>query len=358
MRDVVEISTVGTARAGLRVHACDAGDPRWNAFVDRHPLATVFHRLEWQRIIGRAYGHETHYLIAEDAGVVQGVLPLAFIKSRLFGRSLVSVPFGDYGGICADTPAVEAALLDAALEIGRKCGADYVQLRHREAREGVGGVAGEKITMLLPLAADPDVVWRKLPSERRDRVRKARQVGLIGRFGGAESLPAFYRVFAENMRDIGSPVHAIEFFQAMLEELGERARVLLVEQAEEVIGAAVCLYYRDTAYVPWVSSLRRRFVINPNMVLYWTAIEDACKSGYQTLDFGRSSKDSGTFEFKRQWGAGPVDLGWRSFSLNGGTVPTFSGAGMKETLMVECWKRLPVPIATALGPRVRRFIPA
>jgi FemAB-related protein (PEP-CTERM system-associated) len=339
------------------VVAHDGDAAAWNAFVESRPDATVFHLAEWGDVIRSAYGHQPRYLVAGSAGGVRGVLPLVLVRSRLFGRALVSLPFCDYGGVCGDAEAA-AALLDEALRIGRAAGADYVQVRHREPVEGVAGTAGDKVTMVLPLDPDPAVIWGRLPSERRNRVKKAGRQGLAGRVLESGGLEAFYRVWAENMRDIGSPVHGLAFFRAIETALGKRMKVLLVERAGEAIGAAVCLCFGEEIAIPWVSSLRRHFEANPNMVLYWTAIEYACLHGYRRLDFGRSSPGTGTFEFKRQWGATPQALAWRSFPLRSGAVPTFSGGGLRERLFVEGWKRLPLSLTVWLGPRLRRSIPA
>ncbi len=341
----------------MNISHCDT-DEAWNAFVERDERATVFHLFEWRQIIARAYRHEAHYLVAEEQGRLRGVLPLFLIKSRVFGKGLVSLPFADYGGILADSPATATALLEEALELGRKEHVDYLQFRHRDPVPGIPGMATDKVTMLLDLSFDPERIWARLPSERRNRIKKARRQGVAGRLVGADGLDRFYGVISENMRDIGSPVHSREFFGAILEELGPRAKVLLVEKGDDAIGAALCLFYRDTVSIPWVSSLRNHFHLGPNMVLYWTGIEQACLGGFRTLDFGRSSLGAGTYEFKRQWGATPVALAWRSLPLNGGRVPTFSGEGLRDHLFIECWKRLPLAISRHLGPRVRRLIPS
>lgn len=355
------IDSLPPAQAGNAVHVvrCDDPDSAWNALIesDAH-RASAFHLLEWRRIISRAYGHDAHYLLATESGRVTGILPLFFIKSRLFGRALVSLPFTDYGGICANTQPAVTALLEEALSLGRTLHADYVQLRHREPVSGVPASEPHKETFLLELSDDPQRLWTNLPSERRNRIKKARRMGVTSRLAGAEGLEAFYRVFSENMRDIGSPVHSPEFFRQILAELDERAKILLVERGREAIGGAICLFFRDTLHIPWVSSLRRHFALNPNMILYWTAIEYACLNGYRTLDFGRSSKGSGTYEFKRQWGATPHQLPWSSYPLNGKPAPTFAPEGLRDRLMIECWKRLPLAVSRHLGPRVRRLIPA
>jgi FemAB-related protein (PEP-CTERM system-associated) len=341
----------------IRVVRDDLEGPHWNRFVEAAG-GTVFHLWQWRTIVRRAYGHPAHYLMAETGSRVDGVLPLITINSRLFGRATVSLPFADYGGMCARGAAAAEALLAEAQRQGRAAGSDYLQLRQREPMPELPGSAGDKITMELTLEPDPASIWARLPTERRNRVKKAQRAGVRGRFTDVDALEAFYAVQLESMRDLGSPVHSPEFFRAVAEELRPYVRVLLIERLGEVIGAALCLFFRDTVYIPWVSSLRRHFAHNPNMVLYWTAIEEACHAGYRVLDFGRSSPGTGPFEFKRQWGATPSPLGWRSLALRGGRVPTFSGQGRAEWLLVQSWKRLPLGLTRVLGPRVRGMIPA
>ena len=343
---------------------CTGAEPAWNLFVERAPGASVFHLWEWKEIIERTYRHEAFYLIAREGDRVDGVLPLFFIKSRLFGRALVSMPFADSGGICCNgSPEASRMLLEEALRLGRSVSADYLLLRQTPGEEaGETWVPGleaytEKVTMLFDLDPDAERIFRGLHSERRNRVRKAQKLGLSARWGGVGDVDSFYDVFSENMRDLGSPVHSKRLFVEVLDLLGERAKLLLVESGEKVIGAAACLFFQETILVPWVASLRSHFSSHPNMLLYWTAIEYGCKHNYRVLDFGRSSRDSGTYEFKRQWGARPCPLPWRFFSFRSQAAPIFS-LGRKEKLLAACWRRLPVAVTRHLGPRLRRSIQA
>lgn len=316
-------------------------------------------------MIQRAYGHQAHYLMAIEGGTPVAVLPLVLVDSRLFGRAMVSMPFCDYAGVCGtDTPEVFSALMDEAVRLGREARADYLQIRQSPftshgalAAPGMQ-MATNKVTMLLDLSRDHELIWKCLPTERRNRIKRARQSGVTVRWGGPESLDAFYDVFVENMRDLGSPVHSRLFFDIAVEALGEHGRFVLVEYEGQVIGAAWCLGFRDTILVPWVSSRRRFFKLNPNMLLYWGVIEHGCANGYSVLDFGRSTKDSGTYEFKRQWGARPVPLPWYNVAFSGGSVPAFSDGGWREQMFIACWKRLPVGVTRYVGPWLRGAIPA
>jgi serine/alanine adding enzyme len=346
----------------VEIVAAEQVGKAWDRFVEVHPRATIGHLRAWGRVIHDAYGHESTALAAVEDGEVVGILPLVLVRSRLFGDHLVSMPFLDYGGILVDTDAARPgeardALLDAALEAARSRGARSLGLRQFHPIELADPVADDRVTMLLPLST-ADAVWKALPPERRNRVRKGDKSGLSCVWGGADLLDGFYDVFAANMRDLGSPVHHPRFFRTMLEALGEAARVLQVrERTGRPVGAAVCLFFRDTIAVPWVSSRREAFALCPNFVLYWEVIRFGCEGGYRTLDLGRSFKNAGTFEFKRQWGAHPHPLPWIFRDLVPGAPPSLDRDSSRFRRVADLWKRLPLPLANLAGPWVRRQLP-
>ena len=331
----------------------------WNRFVEHHPRATVGHLSPWGEVAREVYGHESIYLTAQDGdGEVVGVLPLIMVRSRLFGRRLVSMPFLDYGGVLAEPGlGVETALAEEALAVAREGSARTLGLRQLYPEPLPWPTTEGRVTMLLELTTE-EAVWKALPSERRNRVRKGGKLGLTTTWGGAETLDEFYPVFAMNMRHLGSPVHSPRFFHAMLAALPDTARVLLVRDRDgRVVGAAVCLFFRDTIMVPWVSSLREAFALCPNFVLYWEVIRLGCAEGYRTLDLGRSFRNAGTFEFKRQWGAQPHPLPWLFVDTKPGAPPSVDRDASRYDLMVRAWKRLPMPVANVLGPWIRRQVP-
>jgi FemAB-related protein (PEP-CTERM system-associated) len=336
----------------------DHSDKSWDRFVERHDGATVAHLSGWSRIVERAYGQESVSLAAVDGDDVVGVLPLVHMRSRIFGHRLVSMPFLDYGGIVADPGrGIEAALLEAALGQARRTRAQSVGLRQFHPMDLSPPAAEDRVTMLLPLTTE-EAAWKALPSERRNRVRKGEKNGLVATWCGPEALDDFYHVYAVNMRDLGSPVHSRAFFRIMVEELSGTTRLLLVrDRAGRAVGAALCLLFRDTIMVPWVSSLREAFQLCPNFVLYWEVIRWACRNGYRTLDLGRSFKNKGTFEFKRQWGALPHTLPWLFIDATPGASPSVDRDASRFERLIELWKRVPVPVANAIGPWIRGQVP-
>ncbi len=212
----------------------------------------------------------------------------------------------------------------------------------------------EKMTMLLDLGDSEETLWKRLPSERRNRIRKARKNGLDVSFHGAEEIETFYQVFAANMRDLGSPVHSRDFFYQMFAHLSEYLQIVLVRHQGQAIGAVCCLLYKDRIIIPgWVSSLRPFFRLCPNQALYWEIMRFGIAQGYRFLDFGRSSQGSGTFESERQWHAEPVQLYWYYSPV----APPPEGEADRFSRQTSLWQRLPLPIANAIGPFFRKNLP-
>ncbi|MGH7393602.1 MAG: FemAB family XrtA/PEP-CTERM system-associated protein [Candidatus Rokuibacteriota bacterium] len=342
----------------LTVTSDGHADKSWDRFVEQHPAATVAHLSGWGALVRDTYGHEPVYVTATEGSDLVGLLPLVIIRSRLFGRRLVSMPFLDYGGVLSEPAGPgERPLLDAARGLASDRGVQTIGLRQFHPT-GLGhATTSDRVTMLLPLGTDAGV-WKALPSERRNRIRKGEKSGLEAVWGGGELLDDFYRVFAVNMRDLGSPVHARRFFTLMLEHLPGVARVLLVrDRGGRAVGAAVCLFFRDTIMVPWVSSLRDAFALCPNFVLYWEVIRFGCRNGYRVLDLGRSFRNRGTYEFKRQWGARPHTLPWLFVDVVAGAAPPVDRDASRFEPLIAAWKRVPVPVANAVGPWIRGQVP-
>jgi len=329
----------------------------WDAFVQGHSSATVYHLWPWRRVFEEVFGHRTVYLIARRGGVVAGILPLVRFDTWLFGRFMVSLPFVNYGGVVASDDVVARALLDAARAQAQHARARHVELRDVRRRFPELPARSHKVAMLLRLRSSEAEQWDGLDRKVRNQVRKAERSGLVASIGGRELVPDFYDVFAENMRDLGTPVYSRRLFEAVIDALPTVARVLVVRHGGRSVAGGIAISWRGRIEVPWASSLGTYRVMCPNNLLYWTAIRHAIESGCDTLDFGRSTPDSGTFHFKRQWGAEALPLFWEYVLMDGATLPDQSPSNPKFHMAVEAWKRLPLAATNVLGPHIVRAIP-
>jgi lipid II:glycine glycyltransferase (peptidoglycan interpeptide bridge formation enzyme) len=199
-------------------------------------------------------------------------------------------------------------------------------------------------------------LWKQLDSNLRRRVRRAERAGLSTAVAGVEQIDEFYQVFAHRMRELGTPVHARMFFIAMFEAFRERARLVLVKQDRTTVGGLVAICFKHTVVVPWVTCLSAYFPLYPNMLLYWHTIRLACEEGYKQFDFGRSTRDSGTYRFKSQWGAEESPLYWYSIPTNGHSTEATGHDGLYSGVATGIWRRLPLTVTNQLGPRVRKYL--
>ncbi|ETX09178.1 MAG: hypothetical protein ETSY2_01020, partial [Candidatus Entotheonella gemina] len=216
-----------------------AGDAQvWDAYVHSAPEGTVCHLYGWREVIERAYRHRTFYLAATHQGHLCGLLPLALIRSRLFGRHLVSMPYMDYGGVVTLAGEdVRQQLVEAAVQLARSFQATLA-LRCNTDQGLALPVRLDKLTMRIDLGTDVEALWKWLSPERRNRIRKGYKQGLEVSFHASEHLEAFYRIFATNMRDLGSPVHSRQFFHRMFASLGQYLRLIIVWHQGHPIAAA------------------------------------------------------------------------------------------------------------------------
>lgn len=340
--------------------ATDADQQAWDAYVLNHPEGLAYHQFAWKMAVERAYGFKGIYLVADECGQLRGVLPLIDFNVPVMGRTLISLPYCDAGGMLADCPDIKADLLAAAQKFGREKGAKGLEVRFGTER-GLpeDGQRPAKVRMVLDLPEDSETLLSSLKAKLRSQVKKPMRDGLIAKLGGAEMVDNFYLAFSENMRDLGSPVHSKKWINSVVAAYGNRARVGLVYTPDGVLAAGgVILLHGQTVTIPWAASLQRFNRLNPNMLLYWTFLAFAADNGFTKFDFGRSTFGGGTYRFKKQWGAQPLILDWQFFSPNGVCSPSSSNVvKSKSRVGLEAvWRRLPMNFCKSVGPLVRRYV--
>ena len=86
-------------------------------------------------------------------------------------------------------------------------------------------------------------------------------------------------------------------------------------------------------------------------------LQYAIENDYRVFDFGRSSKDSNTFRFKKQWGAEPVSCYWYNWSASGDDGSELSNDNPKFQLAIKIWQRMPIALSNFIGPRLVKYLP-
>jgi len=329
----------------------------WDHYVAFHPHAYNQHRWCWQAAIRDTFGHNPYYLAAACDGVLRGVLPLFSIRSRIFGNSLVSVPFFSYGGVLADSPVVEEALLAKAAEVAQQLGAHHVELRQGHPLMSFWQEASGKIGMEVTLPPTADELWNSLSPRIRKRVRHARKAGLTHQMGGIEDVESFYRVFAENMRNLGTPVYPKAWFENLCRQSPEDTRILTLWRGDQVAAGAFLMICREMVELPWaVTAEAHRRDFSP-LLLYWSMLEWACGRGFHRVDLGRCTPGSGNHAFKLHWTQQEKPLHWYYWLPHGSSVPSTRVNNSRFGLAIRVWRHLPLAVANRLGPHIVRALP-
>ena len=346
VRDTTDAAAAACAVTVLRE------PPDWSDYLAGQSDVTIYHDVRWGRVMAAAYGNRAYYLTAVREGHMVGVLQLVAQKSLLFGSHLCSLPYFDMAGVLADDPDTTNAILAEARSLMAQLGACWVELRQAEPLPGDTPSRTDKVTLRLPLPPEPEALWKALDAKVRNQVRKGQREDLKVDSGAAELLTDFYAIYARTMRDLGSPAHSRRFFRLILEHFEPAVRVFVVRAGDRPLAASMTLADSGGVRVPWAGNDWRARQSCANMLLYWSMLEDACRRQAPCFDFGRSTRDSGTYRFKTQWGATEVPLHWCYILRPGDEVPDLRPDSPKYRLATTLWRRLPLPLACLIGPRI------
>jgi FemAB-related protein (PEP-CTERM system-associated) len=292
------------------------------------------------------------------ANQTRGLLPLAFVRSLLFGRFLVSLPYLNYGGVLADDDTSAAQLVTAAAALADRLDVRFLEVRNELPipHQLLGPATNAKVHMRLDLPDTVDKLWKQLPAKVRSQVRKGQKGEFTLAWGGQDLLSEFYAVFSQNMRDLGTPVYGEELFRNILEQFPGRTELCVVRSGSRPIGGALLLHGWGVTEVPSASTLRSFLPSCANMLMYWHLLARAVERQQTTFDFGRSSQDSSTYRFKKQWGALPHQAVWQYY-LRQGAVGEMRPDNPRYRRLIRTWQWLPVRVTRWIGPRIVRGIP-
>jgi FemAB-related protein (PEP-CTERM system-associated) len=351
--DAVELPSM-TPSGAPAIRLAGPGDAaRWDAFVERCPEATFFHRFGWKEVIETAFRHRAFYLLAERDAAIVGVLPLAEVKTRLFGHSLASLPFCVYGGVAATDAAAVPALHAAARALADELDADHLELRNRVAREPGWPRQDLYVTFRREILPEVEANLLAIPRKQRAMVRKGIQRGLRSELDA--SVDRFFALYADNVHRHGTPAQSKRYFATLQRVFGKDAEVLTVLAADgKPVSSVLSFYFRDEVLPYYAGDAVAARELAANDFKYWELMRRACERGLRVFDYGRSKRGTGSFDFKKNWGFEPDPLHYEYVLRRGDSVPQHNPSNAKYKATIAVWRRLPLPLANALGPYIVR----
>lgn len=334
-----------------------AFEAKWDRFVRQTPGATFFHQLGWRWLVERVFGHRAHYLLARRGERIAGVLPLFELKSRLFGHSLVSVPFAIGGGVMADDVDTARLLLDEARGIAEDRGVDYLELRSEKPFSDELLTKDLYVTFRADLAEGEEALLRRMDRKRRQMMTYVSKAGFEHRVAGIEELPLFYDLFCQSMRHHGTPVYPCLFLREILDRFPADTHLFFVYHEGRPVAGVLNLLWHDVVMPYYAGADRNHHPRGVDDYLYLSIMRWGRDHGYRTFDFGRSKRGTGAHAFKARWGMEEVPLAYQYHLVKARELPDVSPANPKYQMLIRAWQKLPLPLTRLIGPRIIRNIP-
>ncbi|WP_300452735.1 FemAB family XrtA/PEP-CTERM system-associated protein [Accumulibacter sp.] len=354
-----EVASLAAVSAPLDIRRLSSDDRaaagRWDAFVDTCPEATFFHRAGWQRIVTEVFRHRTYFLYAERAGVLEGVLPLAQVKSLVFGNSLISLPFAVYGGVAATSAAAVEALEGEAQALARRLSVDHLELRNVGRRHADWPLQDLYVRFRKKLAPEVEANMLAIPRKQRAMVRKGIKNGLSSEI---DSDPGrFFALYADNVHRHGTPALPRRYFEALQRVFGRDCEILtVVDPAGRPLSGVLSFYFRDEVLPYYAGDELSARDLAANDFKYWELMRRSCERGLKVFDYGRSKQGTGSYSFKKNWGFEPEPLSYEYCLYKRDSVPQNNPSNVKYRWLIETWRRMPIGLANWLGPLIVRHL--
>jgi FemAB-related protein (PEP-CTERM system-associated) len=332
-------------------------EAEWDRFVTSSLYGTFFHLTGWRTVVERVLGHRCFSLVARGKEGFTGVFPISWVRSRLFGDCLVSMPLAVYGGICANDEGSYFGLLNAGRDLGKRLGVKYIEMRNR-TEPFPSSLPGRDlyVTFVQDLSPGPENLLQGLPRDTRYMVRKSLKAGLD--FTEDMSLREFYEIYARNVHRLGTPVFSRELFSLLIREFRGQCRLFGVRKGRTPIAGVLCFYFKDQVLPYYAGALATHYKDAPNNFMYWNLICQSYREGFRHFDFGRSKRGTGPFSFKSSWSMQMTELPYRYQLVRAHDIPHMSAIDPKFRLPISLWKRMPFSWTKVLGPRLIRCIPS
>ncbi len=326
---------------------------RWDEFVFACPEASFFHRSAWQGILRDVFRHPTYFLYAEQAGEIQGVLPMAHVKSLLFGNALIAMPFAVYGGIAVSNPEAAQALEDEAQRLAKTLDVEHLEFRNVRPRHTDWPTQDLYVTFRKEILPDVEANMLAIPRKQRAMVRKGIKNDLVSTID--QNADRFFKLFADNVHRHGTPAMPKRYFDTLLKVFGDDCEVLTVTtQDGQLLSSVLSFYFRDEVLPYYAGDDESARHLAANDFKYWELMRRSCERGIKLFDYGRSKTGTGPYAFKKNWGFEPQPLHYEYCLYKRDGIPQNNPNNAKYKLFIEAWRRMPIGLANWLGPHIVR----
>ena len=337
----------------------------WNEWVTSNPWASFYHLWEWGEVLCKTYQYQRYYFAVKRGQEILGVLPLIYIRSKIFANKLVSLPFAEYGGPLL-TDSLDSSEIESTLAIfsktlstlARLFRVDYVELRQPKfslslmVPTSVFTPLRRYLTFRVSLTKSESELWGNLDKKCRNATRKAIRSGVKTREVDVDHISQYYHLYLDTEHRHGSPPHSEGFFRSVLDLFAQkRLRMMLAVFDGKAIGGIMAFHFKKKLY--WFNSVidRKYATLNPTNLLLWHLIKWGVQNDCSMLDLGQTRReDGGIYHFKTGWGGCKVPLENHVLLMKNAEVP--DPLQKKYLILSRLWSLLPQVFARQVGPSI------
>jgi len=337
----------------------------WNEWVTSNPWASFYHLWEWGDVLCKTYRYQRYYFAVKRGEEIVGVLPLIYIRSRIFADKLVSLPFAEYGGpllansIDSSDVKLTLAIFSKRLSaLARVLGVDYVELRQPKFplslmfRTSVFRPMRRYLTFEVDLTKGESELWRSLDKKCRNAIRKAMKSGVRIKKVDFDDIGQYYRLHLDTENRHGSPPHSKAFFENVFDMFKRKGLHMTLALSDgKAIGGIIVFYLGNKLY--WFNNVmdRKYSRLNPTNLLLWHLIKWGMENDFATLDLGQTRpEDGGIYHFKSGWAGCKVPLENHVLMMKNAEVP--DPLQRKYLILSRLWSLLPQVFARQVGPSI------
>ncbi|QUJ69307.1 FemAB family PEP-CTERM system-associated protein (plasmid) [Photobacterium sp. GJ3] len=329
----------------------------WDHYVDSHQHGSFFHLTGWIHVIQDVFGHQPHYLFAQQGDQIVGVLPLFEQKSLLFGHALISTPFCVYGGALADQDDIRRELENAAYDLACELNVDYIELRdsHEHPCESPWFRHCHHATFKNTLALPAEDLLSGIKRKQRAVIRHAQKNNLSWE---AKDNPALcFELYAESVRNLGTPVFPPALFQTLKDTFGSSCETLVVRDVHgQPVSGVLSFYYKNQVLPYYGGGTQAARDLKSNDFMYYQLMLLAKERGAELFDFGRSKINSGAYHYKKHWGMEEQPLHYRMALVRAKRPPNLSPNNPKYRYFIRAWQNLPMGLSKQIGPMLSKYL--
>jgi len=297
----------------------------WDDFISVLPDSTFYDTYEWAEVMRAGAGITPFFLGFWKDKELAAIWPSSIVPA--FGGNVLSCYSTTNGApIVKDRATLDCVndIVEYVLSDAKKY--DILHWSFETPRDsyftnfadmlGFSSAPSSRCTWRLDTTLTSDVLWKKLASQARTAIRRAKKSSLeVKSSAEPDDMATFlFRIFpstVERARGLYGFRHPDSVLPLLIRLVNEQKMKLFLaaDNGKAVAGALFLLHKQNVHW--WIGgSYQESWGLRPNELLMWSVIEWASESGYHNLDLGPAPSDQahGLNTFKRHLGAEKSEL--------------------------------------------------